>query len=324
MRQVQLYRYRLPIQTGVVLRKQTLTEREGFIVKLQQNEQIGWGEIAPLPTFSEESLEQAEQQTKAWLKAWQIGQENDLDLLFPSVAFGLSCALAELNGELGKQGNYQSAVLCYGDLDKMYQTFGTAQLQQLGKLKIGQDPENEGEQANLLLNTFPNLQLRLDANRLWSLEQAVKFAEKIANENKPRIQFIEEPCQTPELSRQFAEQSGIAIAWDETVREPNFLVKKEPNMTAIVLKPTLIGSIQQCTKLIEQAHQLGIMAVISSSLESSLGLTQLARLAQQYTPDSTPGLDTLNLMQVQLLRAWQGSPLPLVDEQSQFVQEVVL
>lgn len=45
MRQVQLYRYRLPIQTGVVLRKQTLTEREGLLVKLQQDEQIGWGKL---------------------------------------------------------------------------------------------------------------------------------------------------------------------------------------------------------------------------------------------------------------------------------------
>ncbi|MDY2947521.1 MAG: o-succinylbenzoate synthase [Mannheimia varigena] len=318
MRQIQLYRYRLPIQTGVVLRKQTLTERDGLIVKLQQNEQTGWGEIAPLPTFSEESLEQAEHQAKAWLKAWQIGQETELDSLFPSVAFGLSCALAELNGELGEQGNYQSAVLCYGDFEKFQPTV------RLGKLKIGVDPESEGEQANLLLNTFPNLELRLDANRLWSLEQAVKFAEKIANANKPRIQFIEEPCQTPELSRQFAEQTNIAMAWDERVREPNFVVKKEDNLTAIVLKPTLIGSIEKCKNLIEQAHNLGLMTVISSSLESSLGLTQLARLAFQYSPNSTPGLDTLNLMQHQLLREWQGSTLPLVDEQSQFVREVVL
>lgn len=318
MRQVQLYRYRLPIQTGVVLRKQTLTEREGLIVKLQQNEQIGWGEIAPLPTFSEESLEQAEHQAKAWLKAWKIGQETELDSLFPSVAFGLSCALAELNGELGEQGNYQSAVLCYGDFSKFQPTVT------LGKLKIGVDPASEGEQANLLLSTFPNLQLRLDANRLWSLEQAVKFAENIANANKPRIQFIEEPCQTPELSRQFAKQTGIAIAWDETVREPDFVVKKEPNLTAIIIKPTLTGSLEKCVKLIDQAHSQGLTAVISSSLESSLGLTQLARIAHQYTPNSVPGLDTLNLMQHQLLRLWQGSELPLIGVESEFVTEVVL
>lgn len=319
MRKVTLYRYQLPIQTGVVLRKQKLTERAGLLVCLQENERIGWGEIAPLPTFSQETLEQAESQAKKWLKVWQSGETNALDDLFPSVSFGLSCALAELNNTLGEQGSYRSAVLCYGDVEKFQPTVT------LGKLKIGIEPEKEGELADLLLSTNPNLQLRLDANRQWSLEQAVKFAEKIASANKARIQFIEEPCQTPELSRQFAKQTGIAIAWDETVREPDFVVQqKEPNLTAIIIKPTLTGSLEKCVKLIDQAHSQGLTAVISSSLESSLGLTQLARIAHQYTPNSVPGLDTLNLMQHQLLREWQGSELPLIGVESEFVTEVVL
>ncbi|MFA9489273.1 MULTISPECIES: o-succinylbenzoate synthase [unclassified Mannheimia] len=323
MRKVKLYRYQFPIQTGVVLRKKNLTEREGLLICLEENGEIAWGEIAPLPTFSEETLEQAANQAKNWLKGWRSGKKCSLVNLFPSVAFGLSCALAELHNMLGKQGNYQSAVLCYGDIAKMQKTFSQNE-KRVGKLKVGVDSEKEGEQANLLLSHFPNLQLRLDANRQWSLEQAVKFAEKISNEHKPRIQFIEEPCQTPELSRQFAEQTNIAIAWDETVREPHFVVKKEQNLTAIIIKPTLVGSLEKCVDLIQQAHSQDLMAVISSSLESSLGLTQLARIAQQYTPDSVPGLDTLNLMQHQLLRAWEGSALPLVGIESEFVTEVVV
>ncbi len=38
MRQVKLYRYQLPIQTGVVLRKQPLKERQGVLVCLQEQE----------------------------------------------------------------------------------------------------------------------------------------------------------------------------------------------------------------------------------------------------------------------------------------------
>ena len=170
---------------------------------------------------------------------------------------------------------------------------------------------------------FPDLQLRLDANRAFSLKQAVKFAEKIAKPLRSRIQFIEEPCQTPSLSRQFAEMTGIHIAWDESVREPHFLVKDEPNLTAIVIKPTLTGSFEKCVSLIQQAHSQGISAVISSSIESSLGLTQLARIAKQYTPDMVAGLDTLHLMQWQLLRRWQGSDLPLIDENSEFLRLIL-
>jgi len=64
------------------------------------------------------------------------------------------------------------------------------------------------------------------------------------------------------------------------------------------------------TEQIACAHAAGLTAVISSSLESSLGLTQLARLAAWLTPGVTPGLDTLALMQAQLVRPWPDSPLP--------------
>ncbi|MNF12808.1 o-succinylbenzoate synthase [compost metagenome] len=61
------------------------------------------------------------------------------------------------------------------------------------------------------------------------------------------------------------------------------------------------------------AHALGLTAVISSSIESSLGLTQLARIAAWLTPQTIPGLDTLNLMQSQLVRRWPGNTLPHLD-----------
>ncbi|WGE57610.1 o-succinylbenzoate synthase [Actinobacillus equuli] len=325
MRKAQLYRYQIPVETGVILRHRRLKQREGLIVKLTEENQVGWGEIAPLPEFSQEDLSLAQQQTEQWLAKWLAGQQDNLDSYVPSVAFGLSCALAELNGELAEQGNYRAAVLCYGDPDELYTELNALEGDKIGKMKVGlYEANRDGLIANMLLEALPDLQLRLDANRGWTLEKAVKFAEKIAKENKSRIQFIEEPCKTPELSRLFAQASGIAIAWDETVREPNFVVKNEPNVTAIVIKPTLVGSLQKCIRLIEQAHQQGLIAVISSSIESSLGLTQLARFAQQYTPQTTPGLDTLDLMQYQLLRPWKDSNLPIAELDSPFVQEIML
>ena len=64
---------------------------------------------------------------------------------------------------------------------------------------------------------------------------------------------------------------------------------------------------------LQAAHALGLTAVISSSIESSLGLTQLARIAAWLTPDTIPGLDTLDLMQAQQVRRWPGSTLPVVE-----------
>lgn len=64
--------------------------------------------------------------------------------------------------------------------------------------------------------------------------------------------------------------------------------------------------------LTAQAHQMGLEVVISSSLESSFGLMQLARIAHWLTPDSIPGLDTVDMFGVQLENAWPDCELPVM------------
>ncbi|MFZ7229318.1 o-succinylbenzoate synthase [Avibacterium avium] len=327
MRSYQLYRYQIPMDSQVVLRNRFLKLREGLLVQIRCGEHEGWGEIAPLPEFSQETLEQAEAQAKQWLKDWDVArsqnQKLSLEGLYPSVAFGLSCALAEMKGELPSEGNYRTAPLCYGDPDELYAELDQLEGEKVAKIKVGlYEANRDGLIADMFLEAIPDLKLRLDANRSWTPAKAQLFAKYIKPEHRGRIQFLEEPCKTPEESRQFAAETGIAIAWDESVREPNFQVKKEPHLAAIIIKPTLVGSLARCVELIEQAHQQGIMAVISSSLESSFGLTQLARIAQRYTPDTTPGLDTLDLMQYQLVRPWQGSTLPLLELNSENIVKV--
>ena len=80
-----------------------------------------------------------------------------------------------------------------------------------------------------------------------------------------------------------------------------------------VPSPTLTGSVQKVQQQVAAAHALGLSAVISSSIESSLGLTQLARVAAWLTPQTIPGLDTLALMSAQLVRPWPESTLPMIN-----------
>lgn len=75
-RSAALYRYSLPMEAGVVLRNQRLKTRDGWVVQLRQGECEGWGEIAPLPEFSRETLEQAEQAALAWLQGVVGGQRT--------------------------------------------------------------------------------------------------------------------------------------------------------------------------------------------------------------------------------------------------------
>ncbi|CRY57121.1 MULTISPECIES: o-succinylbenzoate synthase [Yersinia] len=314
MRAATLYRYSLPMDAGVILRYQRLKSRDGILVKLQQGEQTGWGEIAPLPEFSQESLDDAQTAAAQWLQSWVTGDEPDLDPL-PSVAFGLSCALAELDQRLPLAADYRKAPLCTGDPDELFAVLQALPGEKVAKVKVGlYEAVRDGMIVNVLLEALPDLKLRLDANRSWTRAKADGFAKYVNPELRSRIAFLEEPCKTRAESREFARDTGIAIAWDESVREADFQVEAEPGVAAIVIKPTLVGSIARCQQLVQQAHQAGLVAVISSSIESSLGLTQLARIAHWLTPAAVPGLDTLDLMQAQLLRPWPESTLPLVTE----------
>ena len=313
MRRAQVYRWQIPMDAGVVLRERRLKTRDGFFVHLRQGEREGWGEIAPLPGFSLETLDEAQAALMAWTHEWREGADPSLPDV-PSVAFGISCALAELDGCLPDAANYRAAPLCSGDPDELFALLSGMPGEKVAKIKVGlYEAVRDGMVVNLLLEAIPDLHLRLDANRAWTPLRAQQFAKYVNPAYRNRIAFLEEPCKTRDDSRAFARETGIAIAWDESLREAGFTFAAEPGVGAVVIKPTLTGSLDKVREQVAAAHAAGLTAVISSSIESSLGLTQLARIAAWLTPDTVPGLDTLNLMQAQMIRQWPDSTLQCLD-----------
>ncbi len=195
-RDAAIWRYALPMEAGVVLREQRLRYRDGVIVRMRDGEREGWGEIAPLPGFSRESLDEAINAAIRWLNTWCQGG-LPANCMLPSVAFGLSCALAEVAETLPLKGNYHSAILCTGDPDELLIRLAR-QPYCIGKVKVGlYEPVRDGMMVNYLLEALPTLQLRLDANRSWTLEKARQFARHVDPTLRNRIAFLEEPCHTP-------------------------------------------------------------------------------------------------------------------------------
>jgi len=373
-RQVNLYYYQLPLDCAMILRGQSVSVREGWIVELQERvelqesaelqestglharcksthvNKVGCGEVAPLPGFSDETSAQAKQQLESIIKIWLEQGVVDLSMCYPSVAFGFSMALLELDDELPKMtycdsihndnihnshNHINSALLLAADLRVINRKHFQLAASSLCKLKIATQPtakgaRHDGEVTRELLLRYPQLRLRLDANQRWSLDAALVFAKQIPVALRQRIDFIEEPCHRPNDSYSFTRETGIALAWDESLRDAckkprgqgngEFMkstiaecnASETASITAIVIKPMLTGSIIHCRNLIEQAHQLGLTVVISSSLESSFGLLQLARLSQWLTPDTTPGLDTLHVFKQQVAMPYPGCNLPLI------------
>jgi O-succinylbenzoate synthase len=309
-----LYRYRLPLTEPVALRGMTLRQREGVLVCLTDGAATGWGEVAPLPGFSHESLPEAEIQLQTLLSTWN-GEPTALTtwLLYPSVRFGLEQALLHL--EAVQKGTTLAALLGVprpfvrvnglitraDDLVERARALRVAGYTAV-KLKVGGQPvEDDIRRVNRLAEVLgPNIALRLDANRAWDEPTARHFAEGVAHQT---IAYLEEPLYEGAPLPDYP----IPLALDETLAglAPEDLAAY-PGIRAVILKPTVLGGFRRALQFAAHARRAGIEAVVSGAFESGVGVQGLLALAAVL--DDTPaGLDPYRWLARDVL----ASPLPL-------------
>ena len=285
-------KFKIPLET----RYGPWSVREGIILQLIKNEQqIGWGEIAPLPWFGSETLEQALnfcQSIGSYLSQKLIDEIPDN---LPACQFGFESALTnllvnktllsiELNQEqysyllpTGKKAlDYFSTIskedkLLVGDRESL--TY---------KWKIG--IESFAQEISIfkqLVERLPvNSRLRLDANGGLNLETAqrwLSFTDQIR-----QIEFIEQPLSPAQFSEllTLSENFKTAIALDESVANLKQLKEcYELGWRGIyVIKAAIMGSPRQLEKFC-QNH--AIDAVFSSVFETSIGQQAVLTLAQE-------------------------------------------
>ncbi len=124
--------------------------------------------------------------------------------------------------------------------------------------------------------------IRLDANRAWSLGQAVSALNAFGPE---KIEFVEEPlksCAPAELAR-LRDATGIALALDESVGSVTdlkaFCAERGP-APVIVLKAARLGGPSRCLEIARAARAAGVAKiVVTDSIESSVGMSAAVHLA---------------------------------------------
>ena len=125
---------------------------------------------------------------------------------------------------------------------------------------------------------LPEARIRVDANGGWSVDEAeiaVRALERFD------LEYVEQPCATvPELAdlRSRLHRLSIPIAADESVRkaEDPLLVARAGAADVVVVKAQPLGGIRAALAIVEEA---GLPAVVSSALDSSVGLSMGAALA---------------------------------------------
>ena len=323
-----IFRYRLPLAAALPLAGRVIHERTGLLIRIDSDSGAsGWGDAAPLPGFSRESIEDAEAELKSWaerlrgarfdprgdsLESW-LGHEL-APAASPSVRFGLETALASLarrteDREGAELGCFNGSVpingLLAGSRERVLAD--ARRLRDAGcravKLKVGGRPAAEDvELAQAVRSVIGDgVGLRLDANRRWSVEQAVAFGRAVGAAG---VEYLEEPLQAPAHLEELFDATGIPVALDESVLElcPDDL-EGRPEVGAVVLKPTLLGGIARAREWVAAALALKIRPVVSACFESGVGLLALAGFVWASTGDAVPaGLDTYRWLDGDVVR----------------------
>ena len=171
------------------------------------------------------------------------------------------------------------------------------------KLKTGRDTLDADIQCVRALRSVlgPDIQLRLDANRAWSMEAAIAFMRGIQDVD---IEYIEEPLQAPEGLETLARRHGVPVALDETLAElGEAALMRHTYARAIILKPMLLGGLRASLHLARRAHAAGIRPVASAAFETGIGLLGVLALAASSYPEDIPaGLDTYRFLAADVLQ----------------------
>lgn len=320
IKQLGLYQFAIELDKPLPVGKQRIEQRQGFVLAAQTEERQEWVELSPLSGvdnqgevvtgFSQETLDEVNQQLITLLPELQ---QQPIDRLLefaeqsqlPSLAYGLSLMHAKLIGKLdGHSLTARTVPLIYRQAHEPMSLVAerVSALPETSlsvKVKVAQESlEDELQLIHQILAIRPKLRLRLDANRGFSLEQAIEFAACLPLES---IEYIEEPCQNPQDNGTFYQAIEMPWALDESLNQPDYQFEMQPGLTALIIKPTLLGSLEKLQGLIETAGEHGVRAILSSSLEASLGIEAISRLAQLLTPDELPGIDTLGAFSQDLL-----------------------
>ena len=179
---------------------------------------------------------------------------------------------------------------------KAFEKFGSV------KVKVGKRPvADERRMLELLVDKLPTpISLRIDANRRLALDQAIELFGGLPRE---RIEYLEEPLQTGRALKELTEATGLRLALDESLFFPDPTRFREgPLIAAWILKPARMGGYLETMAYAERAQETGKFCVISSCLESGLGLWAQAQLAAAVNEEPVAaGLATDTLLDGDLI-----------------------
>ena len=119
--------------------------------------------------------------------------------------------------------------------------------------------------------------VRVDANGGWDVDTAVAAIRRL-DRAAGGLEYVEQPCASVEDLATVRRAVGVPIAADESIRraEDPYRVRDLEAADIAVLKVQPLGGVRACLRI---AEDIGLPVVVSSALESSVGIAAGVALA---------------------------------------------
>ena len=232
----------------------------------------GWAEWSPFTEYEDE-------EASIWLKAaieWAFGDIPKTDV---------------------KTIKVNATLPAVKDVQKALEPFGKFEVVKIKVAEPGQTLQDDIDRIHQIREHYPDARIRLDANGNWDIETALKIAKTIYRENIP-LEYLEQPVRTiaemAELKLKLQE-FNIKIAADESVRKVSdpLAVAQANAADILVLKAAPLGGINNALAIAKEA---GLPVVVSSALETSVGISMGVHLAALLNSNYASGLATAALL----------------------------
>ncbi len=331
--------FRLPLRAPFRSAAGRVAHREGILLRLSTDAGIiGLGEASPHPDLGEDSLLGVELALER-LAPRLLG--TDLRHLKvppgPAVPPALACALdtAVLDALARDRGlplaqlladwpraavPVNATIAADSDAEAASQaTTARAAGFRCVKLKVGMAPNLEGERqrtAAVRGALGPDVELRLDANGAWTVEQAVRTIRSLAEFG---LEYVEQPVAPGDLKgmARVRRDTRVPIAADEDVAgvEAASRVLEAGAADILVIKPMVVGGLRPAMEIAAMARCAGASVVVTTTVDAGVGVAAALHLAAAL-PSEGPacGLATSSLLAADIIAqplAAEGGLMPL-------------
>lgn len=229
----------------------------------------GWGEFSPFPEYPAEV-------THRWLAA----------------ALELACASLPAPGREEVEINVTIPVVAPEEAAAIAAASGA----RTAKVKVGDPGTSEEEDlariAAVAAALGPGGRIRVDVNGAWDLETATA---RLLRMEEFDLEYAEQPVATVEEMVELRRRVAVPLAADELVRRSAdpLRVVAEGGADVVVLKVQPLGGV---ARTLDLARRAGVPVVVSSALETSVGMYGGLLAASLLETPVACGLNTVSML----------------------------